>query len=385
MKILLVCILALMVVGLFTGCNNAKSVADPDNPIPKSDIENKPGVDDFVSDRDIASTRIPAEWEKQESIWIQWPLDWERSLRPSFVKIISVIQQYEPVNILIINEAMKASVEQLFNYQNIILTNVTFHFTDYDNAWLRDNGPVYVFDKDSKWLQDFGFDGWGQNFGKTYYKKDDKIPLFISNILGTEYENNNAYILERGNLEANGKDVVMLNWDAQSDRNPKWSREETNKLFKKVFGVSTVVWVEGHHPEDGTTGHIDGIARFVNETTVVVAQITDPAIESIPGEMAMLDNAAAAAKDAGLTVERFLVPGYVKYKGTELVVMYMNYLVGNEFVLGMAFGNKAWDDEAKAKLEELYPGRTVHMVEVNELWYAGGGIHCVTNDEPSFE
>lgn len=349
-------------------------------------IKDKPSADDFVSDRDIASTRIPAEWEKQKSVWMQWPLDWESSHRPSFVRIISVICQYEPVSLIVLNEAMKTSVRQMLQNQNVSLANITFHFADYDNSWLRDNGPVYVFDKNSKWVQDWGFDGWGGNFDKnTLYKNDNRIPSQINNILGTKYENNNAYILERGNLEANGKDTVILNWDCQNDRNPKWSEQETNRLFKKAFGVSKIVWTEGHDPYDGTTGHIDGIARFVNKTTVVVAQITDPATESFPGEIAMLNNAASALKNAGLNVERFNVPGYVRYKGKELPVVYMNYLVGNGFVLGMAFGNKAWDDDAKAKLEKLYPGRTVHMVEVNELWNYGGGIHCVTNDEPLFE
>jgi len=48
----------------------------------------------------------------------------------------------------------------------------------------------------------------------------------------------------------------------------------------------------------------------------------------------------------------------------------------------MAFGNTEWNNAAKAQLQLLYPNRTVHMIEVNALWNSGGGIHCVTNDEP---
>jgi len=50
----------------------------------------------------------------------------------------------------------------------------------------------------------------------------------------------------------------------------------------------------------------------------------------------------------------------------------------------MAFGNTEWNNAAKAQLQLLYPNRTVHMIEVNALWNSGGGIHCVTNDEPLF-
>ncbi len=130
-----------------------------------------------TSNRDVSSTRTPGEWEEQAAIWMQWPNDWEASLRPSFVKIIAVVQQYETVKLFVRSEAMKANAIQMFQQQNIPLTNVSFHIAEYDNAWLRDNGPVYVFDKNSKWVLDFKFDGWGSSFGgDVEYKNDDKIP-----------------------------------------------------------------------------------------------------------------------------------------------------------------------------------------------------------------
>ena len=60
----------------------------------------------------------------------------------------------------------------------------------------------------------------------------------------------------------------------------------------------------------------------------------------------------------------------------------MNWLVGNGFVAAQGFGNIEWDNSAKAVIEGLFPGREVHMIVANELWYNGGGIHCVTNDQP---
>ncbi len=339
----------------------------------------------LTTSRDTISTRTPGEWEEQASVWMQWPNDYESNLRSSFIKIIAVIQQYEHVNLIVRNKNMKSKVVQVLQDQNILLANISFHISDYDNAWLRDNGPVYVFDKSGKWVLDFGFDGWGSGFGDDVeYENDNKIPQRIKIWLKSKYENNNNYILERGNLEANGKDIVMLNWDCQQDRNPDWSRGETETYFKEKFGISKVIWAKGHDPADATTGHIDGMARFVNESTVVIAQVPDSSTESYSGERANLDNLAADAESAGLAVERFPIPGFIVFKGEELPAMYMNYLVGNKFVLGMAFGNDLWDNAAKVKLQSLYPNRTVYMVEVNELWHSGGGIHCVTNDEPLF-
>ncbi len=202
--------------------------------------------------------------------------------------------------------------------------------------------------------------------------------------MGSSYENCNRYILERGNLEANGKDIVMLNWDCQKARNEGWTKEKTNTYLQDKFGVSTILWAEGYDPYDITTGHIDGIARFVSDSTIVVAQV-DPTIEGYSGEAKNLDKLASDAQKLGLTVKRFPVPGWITYEGEELPAMYMNYLVGNGFVLGMKFGNEKWDTDAEKLLQSLYPNRTVHMVVVTELWKSGGGIHCVTNDEPLFK
>ena len=62
--------------------------------------------------------------------------------------------------------------------------------------------------------------------------------------------------------------------------------------------------------------------------------------------------------------------------------IYVNWLVGNGFVLMTGFGVPEWDDAAKKSVEEYFPGRDVHIVETLALWYDGGGVHCVTTDQP---
>jgi putative addiction module component (TIGR02574 family) len=41
------------------------------------------------------------------------------------------------------------------------------------------------------------------------------------------------------------------------------------------------------------------------------------------------------------------------------------------------------DAGAKSQLEEWFPGREVYIIETLESWYAGGGVHCHTNDQPA--
>ena len=81
---------------------------------------------------------------------------------------------------------------------------------------------------------------------------------------------------ERGNLEFNGLDTVITNWSVIGDpsRNLNYNKQQAESDLKKNFGVTNVIFIEGIPDGDLTKGHIDGIARFIGEGTVVVVQCT---------------------------------------------------------------------------------------------------------------
>jgi len=287
-------------------------------------------------------------------------------MRPAFAEIIGVIQQYEPVHLLTASASQQAAAEQLLEDHGVPLTNLTWHLIPTDSSWMRDNGPIYVTDGATTWVEDFRFDAWGGNFGGHIpYGNDDVVPGQVASYLGIECVQHPDYVLEKGNLEFNGVDTLVLNWDCQDDRNPGLTEAEHEQILTQTFGLTRVIWAYGHHPQDGTTGHIDGIARFVDADTIAIADSDWGADIEEP--------LAAACEAAGLEVVRIDCPGEADY---------MNWLVGNGFVAAMAFGDTADDAAARAQLEALFPGRTVHMLDASTLWAAGGGIHCVTNDQP---
>ena len=63
---------------------------------------------------------------------------------------------------------------------------------------------------------------------------------------------------------------------------------------------------------------------------------------------------------------------------------YMNWLVGNGFVIVPGFGNPETDIAAKSRIESYFPNRNVYLIEMLSSWAAGGGVHCHTNDQPAF-
>lgn len=90
--------------------------------------------------------RVPAEFEPQEALWLQWPGRFEKTYEPAFAQISNVVVQYQPLHILtdstrIRNEARAAITAAGGDPDH---PNITWHAIANDNAWMRDNGPVYA-------------------------------------------------------------------------------------------------------------------------------------------------------------------------------------------------------------------------------------------------
>lgn len=337
-------------------------------------------IEDDREDKEV-TIRIPAEWERQDSVWMQWPKGEEASYRENFAGIIGHLQAYEEVNLAVTSANAQRGAERFLAERGVPLENINFHIMQYDWSWMRDNGAIWAEQTDADGnrelvVQDWGFDGWGGDGGPS--KKDDAVPCKVAAIEGVKCEAVDV-VLEKGTLEFNGKDTVISSWTVLHQRNPEMSRAQLTSVLKEKFGVNKVVWIEGKSDGDITDGHVDGIARFVNEDTVVVARHAD---QSDP-DAALYEKAAADIRAAGFQVKRLDIPGYVRYRGEWLPANYTNYLVANGVVIGSSYGNAEFDNAAREQLQQLFPDRDIVLTDTRELWYNGGAVHCVTNDQPS--
>jgi agmatine deiminase len=289
---------------------------------------------------------------------MQWPKLRESSLRPAFADIIDVIQEYEPVLLLTGSQSEKAEAKRFLKQQGVPDKNIAWHVIPVDNAWMRDNGPIYVTNGAGVWVQDWKFTAWGGNWGADVgFEKDNSVPAKVAECSGMKIEDRQDYVLERGNLEVNGAGTGALNWDCQDHRNPGLTKTDHETILRKSLGLRQIIWAYGHDPQDGTTGHIDGTARFIGRDTIVIA---DSGAETER-------NLAVSAEKTGLKV--------VWYPGDP------NWLVGNGFVLAVSEGAGA-DVTLTARLKSFFPSRNIHMIDAETILAAGGGIHCVTNDQP---
>lgn len=304
-----------------------------------------------------ATPRVPAEWEPQAAVWMQWPGRYETALRPAFADIIRAVQRYENVHLLTGTEKEQRAAADFLAKRGVTTANITWHQVAVDNAWMRDNGPIYLTDGETVWVQNWAFTGWDGTTGAEY-REDNKVPNQVAGLLGLNVVDLTDYVLEKGNLEVNGSGIAMLNWDCQDQRNPGLSRSEHERILKEALGLTEIIWSYGHHPDDLTTGHIDGSARFINATTVAIADTQDQP------ELRLAEDLQAA----GFNVEWY--PGDV------------NWLVGDGYIVAMSELDTAADRDLKQHLQRYFPGRQVHLVDAWSIADGGGGIHCVTNDQP---
>ncbi len=337
--------LLLLVVSIFS-CNTDKSDTLNTTATPTTVFQN---------------VRVPAEWENHKSTWFQLGsnvLDYPQG--QAMMEIIKVVKQYELANIITNTEAEKDAAVDKFTAAGIDSANIAWHVYPVEGAFMRDNGPIYVEELDNSntlRIQNWGFNAYGSD-NQEDWEHDNQIPAKLGTALNMEVDDFTDYILEKGNVEVNGNGILVINYTCQDLRNPGYSKNDHELILKNRLGLSKIIWAYGYYPEDVTTGHIDGTARFIDENTIAIADYgTD--IEN---------NLATACVDAGLTVKMY--PGDP------------NWLVGNGFIVGMADSDSTHNATLKALVESYYSGRVVYMIDGTTISNNGGGVHCVTNDQP---
>lgn len=329
-----------------------------------------------------SSKRVPAEWEPQAATWLQWPGRYEKMFEPALAEVAGIISRYQKVKIVYDSDVVKTQATEAISAigANPEDPDIEWLQMPNDNAWMRDNGPVYLVEDGALRIQNWSFNAWGGAFGSDIpWLNDDRIPDRVGKYLGLPVDRVEI-VHERGDLEFNGVDSVILNWSTIGDpnRNPGYTREQARKDMQSWFGVSRVVLLEGVPEGDLTRGHVDGFARFIDTDRVVVSQY-----QFASSDAAIYDDAARTIEAAGFRVIRDPILKWIEYKDKAFATNYLNWLVGNGFVIAVGFGDAEADCAAKTRIEGYFPGRDVFIVEMLDSWYDGGGVHCHTNDQPA--
>ena len=340
--------------------------------------------------------RMPAEWTPQEAVWLSWPVDdprhWGGAKRDlihgKFAEIAAAVSRFEPVRINAPGSE-HAAIRSLCNRAKAVPERVELFDHPHNDVWCRDHGPIFVKHGDSgeTAVTDWGFNAWGGKFPP--FDLDDSIPRQIATALGKRVFDG-GMILEGGAIEVNGAgqllttEAVLLN----PNRNPHLGRDEIEQRLRDGLGVKEILWLEKGIEGDDTDGHIDDLARFVDEETILACVETD----ATSPNRAVLENNLARLRSFGgprgraFEVVEIPLPEACEVPGWRLPVLpasYVNFLIVNGGVLVPTFRQHRNDDRALGMIRELFPGREVAGIDCLDLVEEGGTLHCISQQQPA--
>ncbi len=370
--------------------------------------------------------RMPAEWEPHEATWLVWPSNDETWPGPKLARVQETFLNI--LEILLASEAVHLLVRSFKEHEEVLkkisarcrVKNLTFHEVPVTDVWIRDFGPTFLTNADCgvwnaelwssslrseplnlppkaapnsalhilhseikvvgvKWI----FNAWGGKYqalrqDNEIFKNPElipNVPLFLAD-----------FILEGGSIEVNGSGVCLVTEQCllNLNRNPKMNWHQIEQALSNYLGVSEVVWLGRGLAGDDTDGHIDDLARFINEDSVLVCSEIN---EQDENAKVLEDNFKRLKKHSkdrhkNWNLIRLPMPGPLfSEEGHRLPASYANFYIANQTVLVPTFDHPhdAW---ALSLFRELFPSRSIVAIDSRDLILGCGSIHCVTQQQP---
>jgi agmatine deiminase len=334
--------------------------------------------------------RMPAEWEPHASTWLSWPRREGISFPGSFDRVlptlramVAALTESEPVNINVCNGAHEAEARAVLD-ELPMQECITYRRIQTNEPWCRDHGPIFLTrDADPKLaVVDWDYNGWGNKYPP--YDLDEVVPTRVAENLKCPvfYP---KMILEGGSIEVNGSSALLTSEGCllNPNRNPNLSREQIEKRLRDFVGVTEVLWLGLGTEGDDTDGHIDNLARFVSETTVLAIVEEDrnsPNYEPLQDNLRRLGEMTAG----GCKLNIVQLPTARRMVREDLVLpaSYANFYIANTVVLAPIYGEPN-DDVTLSILREHFPDRRVVGIDCQELIWGLGAFHCLTQQQPA--
>ncbi len=335
---------------------------------------------------------LPAEWAEQSGIQLTWPhagTDWREVLDEAidcFVKIARVVAEKE---LVLIVTPEPESVKTTLGTAGANLQNIRFYPCATDDTWARDHGGITLLGENPPKVLDFRFNGWG---GKFPSENDNRITrsLFRAGLLHGEREDHDGFVLEGGSIECDGKGNLLTTSRClygAPGRNGQYTKEEIEDYLKEALHVHRVLWLNhGGIAGDDTDGHIDTLARFAPDDTIVYVHCVDPQNPNYEELQLMEQELQQFRTENGLPYRLIPLPSPKticdEKDGRILPATYANFLVINQAVLYPTYGQADYDRMARNALAKAFPGYEMIGIDCRVLIRQNGSLHCVTMQYP---
>ncbi len=398
----------------------------------------------------VSVVRQPAEYEPQEALWLIWYPYRHMQGYSNVEVIIQMVQAVLPFQKVIMTAMSdEDSLNAIENLPNSILADPNFALKVIPSVqlWVRDMGPNFVQLQNGKLaIADFNFNSWGYADSENPDNKiEEAYDRNVADRLGYQTINT-TMISEGGNRDLNALGTLMVVEKVEKGRNPNMTKEEMEREYARLLGVKNVIWLkEGLREDDHTflgpietekgwaytlattNGHVDEFARFVNDSTIFIAELdsiqlasNDPvAIENkrrLDENFSILQS-AINADGKKFNIVRFPIPNTMIVKmppGDEVYEFiktldyksgmafpqgdtinaigassYLNFVITNEVILVPTYVEVdkgadvvAREQRALALLSQYFPERKVVTINAFSVNLGGGGMHCISMHQP---
>lgn len=335
------------------------------------------------------SWTMPAESAPQDRVWLSFPApngsamgDDSEEGRRVWASVANAVSRFQPVTVIADPSESTAARELLDDSIDLIEAPL-------DDSWMRDSGPTFVHADDGSvhavtWI----FNGWGQQEWTTW-EKDALIGPLVAERAGTPRVDS-TMVNEGGGIVVDGDGTVVITETVQldPDRNPDMSKADVEAELKDKLGVKQVIWLKRGLKRDserfGTRGHADILVAFPSPGTVLVHTQRDPEHPDFEVSREIRETLASTTDANGdpWRIVELPAPQVLRDEEGFVDYSYINHLVVNGAVIACSFEDPH-DEEALAILAAEYEGREIVPLDARPIFARGGGIHCVTQQQPS--
>ncbi|MCW4355443.1 agmatine deiminase family protein [Hoyosella sp. YIM 151337] len=335
--------------------------------------------------------RMPAESEPHARTWMAYPREGyslgdtqaeRHEARSAWAAVANAIVDFEPVTVVV-------DPAELTHARHYLAGAVEIVEAPLNDAWMRDIGPTFVLGSDGRpravnWV----FNGWGaQDWAR--WDKDEKIGAFVAEQAGA-LRVDSPLVNEGGGIQTDGAGTVLVTETVQLDqgRNPGWTKAGVEAELARTIGAEKVIWLPRGLTRDferfGTRGHVDIVAAIPSAGRVLVHDQRDPAHpdHAVSQEAIALLSQSVDASGRTFTVVPVPAPKILEDDEGWTDYSYINHYVANGAVIACMFDDPN-DQVAADILADAYPGREIVPVDARPIFSRGGGIHCITQNEPA--
>ena len=319
---------------------------------------------------------MPPEWHPHQRTLMAWPQSqswgacWQQA-EAAYAGVANSISDVEPVLMLI-------PAQREARCRALLSGNVDLVPMSYDDAWARDSAPSFVLDAVGRQhALSWNFNGWGDRFRP--WRRDRALAAQLAEHLGVPLQHSKL-VLEGGALHVDGVGALLVTAQSLFDprRNPGNCADDLLQELQALTGAQRIILLPAGLACDHTHGHVDELACFAAPGRVLLHAPADDDVDVV-----ICRAAEGVLREQALDVIALPAPQARHLPdGERLALSYVNFYIANGVVLVPAFDQPSADADAAAIIAEQFPDRQVITCPALAIAAGGGGIHCITQQQP---